>query len=1332
MAWTEADEARFQALDRQFGQQPVAPTPQPAPDGFFPRLGKGLANAPSTIGENLANSAVGAVNFAFPQGDDWNRVNVPRPFDLAPAQTTGERIADVGSGIVSTVGELLIPGGIVTKGARLAGVGRMAPIIGDLAAGAYLGAQESPMEAAGTAAEFGLAGAATELIPSRALRVAANAAIPVAGQLLRGQDPTSTESLIQTGANAAVPLILGRRRAQPEAPAVVPDEVIPPAGRLALPGPTVAPSGQHWRQLEWRNSEPIATHPATIPAETLALPGPATAPSARPWQMLEWPHGEARTFSPSGEPIAMPPPSAPAVEPKPLLRRSQPNPVQRTIEEAINAKDIVRVGGAKGHLTRAEDGIYFKPMGNGPETRVYGDIPGDPLSSVEGLELKWKGKSMLRRSGESGSLDLSNPAVQFAAGSGAGALAGPVAFQDDDMSLGEKMARGAAAGAAIVGLGRGLMRAPQAAREAQQMGVLPKPLRRLFPQADRKLEDAATDQLRNRPSLIGRAVRTAEREFGLNRNQDVTLAAERGRGFAGQQHGSAMQAVESLKTLTPAERTAAEQFLTSPRTATEEAVLRASLPADKANAVLNIDKTKRTLQRAMSDAESDPRKKALYSATDGTWITRAYQAHLDPENWKPGAQHRTDLADYLQSHPDFKGFERWQIENAVDDYGAEVRRHAMGNEPRGMASNKIDRTLYTHKKDLTPDEWSRLGALRSDTRLTANERMALQDIVREETISPTNQQFLKSLSKNSALSKAEQDALSTIAGKKVLPKQFRNYLGEISDPIEAEVLSVNKLLKSAASAKTISELDSMGKAGTLPIFDTAGQAAAVRAAVAAGDTAKAAELQNLIRVPNTPGFGALSGKMAPRQVIDALNAHNEMWKTDGGWLGGLTNWIKRVLVPYNPSSHAAQIIQTPLMGMIARVAPWELADGAKALIQKPAIYAELQANHIIGANMSAQELQRAARDIGAAFASKSGKIASAGRKLDSAVMSVYGAPDNLVRASAYLKRKVAFLKQGMSDAEAQAAATKWVNRYTPNYGTVPNVVKKARNTPFVSPFISWTVEMTRISKNLAEDLLTGSAEDKTWAAANLGTLVAMPLMLAGAAKASLSDKDREEWERIDELSPDYAQNQIRVPMGKDKNGAFQYLNLSRLSPAGDLVSLARNILSGNASLVASENPFVGFEKSPGLNLIAEQATGRETMTGRKLMGVGDRVRAAASKVLPPLTPGIGYEGKRLQAAFTPNDEGGFGTTNPSTGRSDTPTDAVAGLFAVRTGRVKEATLLRSKKFEMNEEMRSARGELKKIMRTNASSERKAAAKKLFQERADEIKRKYRPLLQKAK
>jgi hypothetical protein len=472
--------------------------------------------------------------------------------------------------------------------------------------------------------------------------------------------------------------------------------------------------------------------------------------------------------------------------------------------------------------------------------------------------------------------------------------------------------------------------------------------------------------------------------------------------------------------------------------------------------------------------------------------------------------------------------------------------------------------------------------------------------------------------------------------------------------------------------------------------------------------------------------------MAPRQVLDALNAHNEMWKTDGGWMGGLTNWIKKVLVPYNPSSHAAQVIQMPLMGMIARVAPWELADGAKVLIQKPAIYAELQANHIIGANMSQQELQRAARDIGAAFASKSGKVASAGRKLDSAVMSAYGAPDNLVRASAYLKRKAAFLKQGMSDAEAQAAATKWVNRYTPNYGTVPNFVKKARNTPLVSPFISWTVEMTRISKNLAEDLLAGSVEDKAWAAANLGTLIAMPLMIAGAAKAGLSDRDREEWERIDKLSPSYAKNQIRIPTGKDKNGAFQYINLSRLSPAGDLVSMARNILSGDIELFRKENPFVGTDKSPAWNAIAEQVTGRETMTGREFRGAGDRARALISKVAPPLTPGIGYDGRRLQDAFTPNEDGGLGVTNASTGRSDTPTDALMGLAALRTGRVKESTLLRSKQFEMREEISDARRELKKVLRTNASSDRKAAAKKLFSERQNEIREKYKPLLKKAK
>lgn len=1498
MPRTPEQEVRYQALAKMLGVE----MPGPAPDrpGFMSRLGQGFANVPGSIAEGLTNAGITAANiFAAgpmhdPDADMFDPVRVPHVYDLPPAQDWSESLADVIPGLTAAVGTAMIPGGAVARGSQALGLlGKEgAAILGDVAGGAVLGAGQSPGEAAGTGTEFGLLGAANRFLPNPWLKVAANAAIPFTGQLLRGRDPTSRESLISMGANVIAPALLGQyaRRGETSGdsllrpPTQPPPQVDPSTGQIVpyiplprgftMPGYARPFPEQAWESAggggRWSGDEPappisavkmqgLPEEPQWIqprPITPLALrngdpllrQGEAiqtgyTDPRIAAWEGIE-PSAE-RTGIPIGAPFD---PYRPhdqllrltdgRVEEAPVTPPQAPTP----------REDLLRP------QTTAEQSSPTRDSVNAIWSQVRdARRGGDEQTAAILTQRAQSGEKELRRLSkltEGGFADLSNPLLQYGAGAIAGGVINPLVDQDPEHSLLRKVGEGALRGVGLTAAAKGIRNIPYIARKMQvDLGVRPRrtevepfdraqALRKqmgdvaaaksvglteahvedfmlgtnktginpygmgetgLGMEMAKRMEGAPETPAAKAPatpaapagsgdaagairqayeglvrqtrfpavrisdlardsgvpvpqvqeylraqarqgkvaleggdwSLAGDAERAAsirigsgtdprdvmllarfmdmepsggmgllgvklpdvkgllrreaeeyekgnrtplgwvarrlEQNFNLGKQVATGRAEQFSKGEERDFFNKAQPIIEGLMRTTKPESDALLRYEKSPRDPADVSLMRSSVRPEVAAAMLAGEKLEGYGQQLLGKGSGDPRKQSLVDETEGTYRTTKYKFATQPEEWikdlRAKPQLRTDLVDEFVATNKFPGFNREEIEAQVDGFIQDKLR----GEPDFGPSNpsKTDPHLWTKRRDLTAKE--------------------------------------------------------------------KAFLGEYTNPAQRMAFTLQKIGSNIAQAKKAVVLDEMGKKGELMIMTPQERIAAMATARGAGDTAKIEELASLKQVPVNPAFGLLSGKLVTHDVLDSLNAHNELWT--GGWLkafSGPTSWMKGMMTVANPGTHGRQILQMPLTAAIARVAPWELWPAAKMMLAKGKEWEEAVRNGIVGADFSAQELGRGALEMDATF--NSGRTGKAWRAVKGAAQKAYGMPDNVIRFAAYHKAKARFFgegnAQGLKGADlesfAQNKATDFVNRYTMNYGAVSNAVKVARETPFVSPFISYQAEMLRILKNLGEDALSGSASDRVWALGNLAGLIAAPLLAAKAFESKLSDKDQKEWDRIQKLSPSYSGSQIRVPLSKSKDGSFRYLNIANLVPAGDSAALARNLANGDGARIFASNPFFGWEKTPIFNTIAEQVKGRENVTDRKLETPVDRGRALLKEVLPPLTPYIGYEAQRIGAAFTPNAEGGLGITNARTGRSDTSGTALLRQAGLPLSDVKLQPLLRRAQSDFREEKARAGMELRQTRDTNATP---AARQKAQEKYLATVREKQRQLLE---
>ncbi len=423
----------------------------------------------------------------------------------------------------------------------------------------------------------------------------------------------------------------------------------------------------------------------------------------------------------------------------------------------------------------------------------------------------------------------------------------------------------------------------------------------------------------------------------------------------------------------------------------------------------------------------------------------------------------------------------------------------------------------------------------------------------------------------------------------------------------------------------------------------------------------------------------------------------------------------------------------PAFGLIAKTTAGDVGEAFQEIHRiKGDDYRLMLRKHVIGADFVAQELTNGPGAVFSGFmdsdiAVKAGKVA-----MDK-ILRFYQQPDMLVRAGSFISARKRFAKRAHEAGEFASLqdamlnegvidnAVAFTERYTMNYGTVPRIVKIGRQLPFVNLFISYTSEITRILKNLTEDAIAPgpNSAGRMHAIGVLGAMAAVPAMMTAFSKGNLSDKDRADWEKLEKLSPDYNRGRFRIPTRRDKEGRFHYFDITNMLPADNYSQMIKAFSNGDAQAALASNPILSLQNTPLLNMAVEQITGEDIRTGQKIAGYG-RVREILKETLPPWMP-PGYEGQRLERAFSPNDEGGRGLTNQRTGVQYLPSDIIKNyLTGMRFGNAQLATVQKSAIRESQQEIALQQALLRDITSLNVPDSEKAQAQQIYNKTVEEI------------
>lgn len=151
------------------------------------------------------------------------------------------------------------------------------------------------------------------------------------------------------------------------------------------------------------------------------------------------------------------------------------------------------------------------------------------------------------------------------------------------------------------------------------------------------------------------------------------------------------------------------------------------------------------------------------------------------------------------------------------------------------------------------------------------------------------------------------------------------------------------------------------------------------------------------------------------------------------------------------------------------------------------------------------------------------------------------------------------------DREIMEEAAGIVRDLVPNYDFVAPGIKYIRKLP-IGNFVSFPYEIMRTSKNIMQRSITEMNSSNPYIRSigekrlfSFGTTVgALPVAAVSAGKM-MHGVTENEMEALRTTRPDYQKDNVLVPMGKDKEGRFQFMDLS-YSLAYDLVAKPAQIL----------------------------------------------------------------------------------------------------------------------------------------------------------------------------
>lgn len=621
--------------------------------------------------------------------------------------------------------------------------------------------------------------------------------------------------------------------------------------------------------------------------------------------------------------------------------------------------------------------------------------------------------------------------------------------------------------------------------------------------------------------------------------------------------------------------------------------------------------------------------------------------------------------------------------------------------------------------------------------------------------------------KSSGLISKDTSQLGTslFARRQELDEVTQALLGTHTDPKELIQQTINKLVPTARSAHFMQDVIQMkdGRTGLQMGYRTETEynkainaikdqiRISTDARVTRDLTTRLQELSSYIPVSGqNPRMGIFQGSYVSRIAHDQLagftNPFGLLDNAIGRGMGEFSSRLKEFHTILNPITHIRNIVQIPMFLAMAGAADspavWKTAWES---MQNPlsSVGRRLTLNGVFEGNYVKGEFNHTLEDLLSGNADKTiferffSKTSDAGSSIlgmikngevRAAFHKAYSMPDNFVRAASYLAAEVrAAKKYGVSvdaaDPRVMAEARDFMSRRTMDFANVPQWVKTGRQVPFVSMFLSYAHEVARIGANMAHDTLKGDLK----AGATLGGLAALPFLAQTQAENQLSPEDLKAWNLAQRTVPDYSRPRFKLPISRNKDGSFNYFDITPLMPFSDYQMMVKSALNKDMGGVVTTNPFVGLDKTPLLQIAGEQIAGKDFHTQRNYRNIWDRGAGIAQEILPPMTPGLGYEYKK----DAPEALGGnLGVTNLRTGRTNTIEGALTrNLLGVDYTQINPGVAVKSAVADAKQEMADERAYFRDVVVSTASPDAKKRAEARYVEAIQHITQRLQAKLQ---
>lgn len=809
-------------------------------------------------------------------------------------------------------------------------------------------------------------------------------------------------------------------------------------------------------------------------------------------------------------------------------------------------------------------------------------------------------------------------------------------------------------------------------------------------------------------SFLAKVVRTAESELNINLDPKIKSILEQARGIMGEQFAIVEDALKKARWVKPSQgvRDATEMYIEG-----------------------KIDKDQ--YKALLPDTNSQQYGQFMIAAREATSVASGLLA---------SGMRKSALRDSIIAAQDkYVGrfYKAYKTGDFDMDYFDKVKQDFMNINP-GVDIHNAEALLREHMVEIKANR-KLFGSARGTGAQSIESKIQFRRRATEEEIF-IQQQEVASLEHDphSQAYQAANKKLEWMQEHKVTDN-WRGWLGEIKDPTERMVYTFQKIYPSSIAGKIYdlldNSLDQFGNKFAYAGDELTNARSLIKSEITKGGDdvaslqARLKQLESYTPLPEGASYGKLSGKFTDRFVRDQISTYDTPYK----WMdqpiirgiAAINQAVKINRTVLNPLTAIRNYAQLPMFMLMARATPKDVFDATRVIWKgmNPELLSVMRQKHILGVDYAAQELTTnlGAMVSGSLDADLATRIVKQGY---SKLHDFYQQPDMLQRAGAFISAQRRYAERmGLPPMDSRVidAATDYTDRFTMNYGTVPRVVKAARQLPFVSLFVSYTSEITKILKNLVVDATTKGvhSDDRMHAIMALGAMAAIPALLTTAFESNLNKNDLADWKKLRALQPDYARSRFYLPTSRDEKGNFHYMDMTSLIPADSYTQMIKAALQGDHQAFVAANPIASLQDTPLLNIATEQVSGKDLRTGQSIQNFG-RVKEVMKELLPPMLP-PGYEGTRIMNSFSPNALGTTGLTNLRTGLTTAPSDLILNyLTAIRTGTTNLASVQKTVMMDAQAQIAHEKQLMNDTVRMNVPNETRVAAYDRYTKSVTEI------------